>query len=106
MSFPERFGHVDIDLEEDESVLDRVFLEVDVWKTIVFAFLVLFATTSLTSMSILLVVYKPEVGQAGIPISNFARFGLFAALACLFFAVCTLAYRFQNGISLNREVRK
>ncbi len=97
---------VDLDLDEDETVLDRIFLEVDVWRTIIFSFVVMIATCAMVSMSILLYVFERELARSGgyLAVYYFGQTGILAAFGCLFFAVCAMIYRSQNGYALDCDV--
>jgi len=102
VSLADRLEDVELDLDEDETVLDRVFLEVDVWRVIVFAFILIIGTSSLVSMVTFLYVFEEELVMTGgyRPIYDLAQLGLFAACGCIFFAMSAMIYRAQNDVSL------
>ena len=104
MSLANRFD-VELDLDEDETVLDRVFLEVDVWRMIVLALVLIIGTCSMVTMLVLLYVFEQELIYAGghPPIYSFAQFGFFSAFGLIFFAVAAMIYRTQNGLTVSGE---
>jgi len=99
VSLADWFG-VEVDLDEDETALDRVFMEVDVWRSIVFAFLLIIGTSSLTSMLVFLYVFEDGLIASGgfRPVHRFAQTGILLAFGCISFAVCTMIYRTQNDL--------
>jgi hypothetical protein len=108
MSLVDRFEEIELDLDEDESVFDRIFLAVDVLEVIVFAFVLIIGTSSIVSMVTFLYLFEAELIMTGgyRPIYDLAMFGLLAAFGCLFFAICTLIYRSQNEVSLSAGMKE
>jgi hypothetical protein len=102
----EVFGReVELDLEEDESLTEHVFLNLDVEKTLAFALLLATATSSMASMSVLIYVFKKELVLAGgfPPVMEFAQLGMLGSLGLGFLAISAVIYRAQNGLPVSAD---